>query len=68
MKCKSYFTHTHTHKKIQNKQKCKNIGDLADSRELLGHQLVHFAVEHNVDVTLQANPGVIEFVCKGDSS
>lgn len=49
-------------------QKCKNIGNLADSRKLLSHQLVHIAVKHNVDMTLQAYPDVIKFVCKGDSS
>lgn len=51
----------------KNQKHKKEKGNLADSRELLSHQLVRIAVEHNVDMTLQAYPDVIEFVCKSDS-
>lgn len=49
----------HNNKEIRSS---KIIGDLADSRELFTYQLVHIAVKHNVDVTLEADPDVIEFV------
>lgn len=36
---------------------------LSDSRVFLRHQFVHVAVKDDVDVALQPDPDVVEFVC-----
>lgn len=41
--------------------------DLPDAWELLSDQFVHVAVKHNVDKTLQMDPGAVELVCESHS-
>lgn len=37
---------------------------LTNARVLLRHQFVHVTVKDYIDVTLEPNPGVIEFICE----
>lgn len=41
--------------------------DLTNAWKLLSYQFVHVAVKHDVDVTLQADPDVVQLVCESQS-
>lgn len=40
------------------------MGYLSDSRVLLRHHFVHVTVKDDVDVGLQSDPDVVEFICQ----